>query len=139
MRYEYNKLNMKNREKVFENDYIIKYEPSEEEKNSFQVDEFKSIYCTITGKDILSKNVNYIYSKIINKIKEIYNEDMQSYLDKNYKYFVKQEIKNVILKSGISKKELKKDGVTSEYNIVNLIQRIKEVEYKNLFLDMRVA
>lgn len=136
MRYSYNIANMPKDNVVSEDKHTIKYEPTEEQKQEFNKEKLSKISCVITGKDILSKNKNFIYSKIINRIEEMYDNQTMLAVDKYHKKLVKSEIKNGMLKMKVSKSLLKNEDYKIFYNIENLMKRIIEVEQKEVEKDI---
>ena len=120
MRYKYNELSLDERKIISETDDYIQYESNMEVS-----DDYEKTACSITGRDFLTKNVNYVYSKIILRLVEVYDENVSKFIDRYYKRLLKHEIK-VMLNYPVSKKELKKKTFTSSYSLENLNKRIRE-------------
>ncbi len=124
MRYEYNKRMENDREIVSETDHYIQYKPNKKDQELMTGAE--DISCNITGQDIMKKNVNFIYHKIILRLTEIYDKNVSNFIDTYYKSLVKNEIRHTILKSPIPRSVLKNKTFSSLYNLENLNNRIYE-------------
>jgi len=124
MRYEYNKKMQNDREIVNETDHHIEYKINEEDQKLMIGAE--DISCSIAGQDIIKKNVNLIYHKIILRLTEIYDENVSYFIDTYYKNLVKNEIRHTILKLNIPRSVLKNKTFYSLYNLENLNNRIYE-------------
>ena len=123
MIYKYNEAAKNYGHIIGETDDYIEYELNEKEVPSSGLEE---VSCRITGADIMKKNVNYIYHKIIVRLIEVYDEDVSNFINKYFKSLVKHEIRSTILKVNFPKHVLKNKTFYSLYNLENLNKRIAE-------------
>jgi len=125
-RYEYNKIGMNDREVLEETDSIISYKPSKEDYDLLNKEVMVTESCVFSGRDILSKNVNYLTNKVIKRIEELYGNEVSKYIEDYFSELVKYEMRTMILGKSAPRKILKTKGFESFLNLVNFHLRVFE-------------
>jgi len=125
-RYEYQKIGTNSREVLEETDSYISYKPSKEDYDLLNKEGMIKESCVFTGRDILSKNINYLTHKVIKRIEELYSKETSKYIEDYFSELVKYEMRTMILNKSVPRKMLKTKGFESLYNLVNFHKRIYE-------------